>query len=349
MDVLDYRFASDNTAGICPEAWAALVQANHGQPASYSGDAWTSRARELLRATFETDCEVFFAFTGTAANALALAAICQNHQSVVCHEFAHIARAECGATGFFTGGAGLLTVPGADASLPPAAVESLLLAHPGTNDRKPRALSITQATELGAVYTLDQIGQLIELARKHNLNVHMDGARFANAVAALAEHRGVKPADLTWRAGVDVLSLGGAKNGSGMGEAIVFFNRRLAADFEYRRRQSGQLASKMRFISCQWVGLLQDGAWLRNAAQANAMARALAAELRRCSRLKVLVEPETNTVMVEIPSDIAAAIRVKGWFLKSHGGADSYRLMCSWATQSTDVDELIADLRTVTR
>ena len=238
------------------------------------------RACDLLRSVFETDCEVFFVFNGTAANSLALASLCQSYHSVICHDYAHVETDECGAPEFFSNGTKILVATGPQGKLDPAEVERVILKRTDIHYPKPRVLSLTQSTEWGTVYTVDELKALTGLAKRHGLAVHMDGARFANAAAALAARGGGKPADFTWRAGVDVLCFGGTKNGMDTTEAVVFFNRQLAREFDYRCKQAGQLASKMRFLSAQWVGMLQDGAWLRHAAHANQMAQKLAAALR---------------------------------------------------------------------
>jgi len=337
-------FASDNTAGICPEAWAALSEANRGCLASYGNDEWTLRACDMLRAVFETDCEVFFVFNGTAANSLALASLCQSYHSVICHDYAHVETDECGAPEFFSNGTKILVATGPNGKLDPAQVERVILRRTDIHFPKPRVLSLTQSTEWGTVYTIDELKALTGLAKQHGLAVHMDGARFANAVAALAQRGVVAPSDFTWRAGVDVLCFGGTKNGMATTEAVVFFNRQLAREFDYRCKQAGQLASKMRFLSSQWVGMLQDGAWLRHAGHANAMTRRLAAALRGIPQVSILVEPEVNAVFANMPPAVAAAMRARGWHYHNFIGAHGYRLMCSWNTSEADVDAFIADL-----
>lgn len=343
----DHHFASDNTAGICPEAWAALQQANLGREASYGDDPWTQRARELIRGVFERpDAEVFFVFNGTAANALALASACRSYHGVIGHEVAHILVDECGAPGLFTGGATLLPCPGEKAKLEPAAVERVLTRRSDLHFPKARVLSLTQSTEWGTVYRPAEIAALAGLARQHGLAVHMDGARFANAMAALTGE-GPTPADLTWRAGVDVLCFGGTKNGLNSTEAVVFFNPELARDFAWRGKQAGQLASKMRFATAQWVGVLADGAWLRHAAHANRMAARLAALLRAIPGIRLCLEPEVNAVFVHLAQPVAAALTARGWHFHGFIGDDGYRLMCSWDTREEDLQALVHDLRTV--
>ena len=259
------QFASDNYAGICPEAFAALAEANHGHAKSYGNDPWTEKAADLIREIFETRCEVFFAFNGTAANSLALASMCQSYNSILCHESAHIETAECGAPEFFSNGSKVLLLSGENGKIDPASIEGAVKKRTDIHYPKPRVLSLTQATEAGTLYSLDELKTVTETARELNLRIHMDGARFANAVSAL----GVAPKEITWQAGVDVLCFGGTKNGMPVGEAVVFFNTELAKEFDYRCKQAGQLASKMRFLSAPWVGMLQDGAWIQHAAHAN--------------------------------------------------------------------------------
>jgi len=253
--VIHRHFASDNYAGICPEAWQALEAANRDHAVSYGDDPWTSRAADLIRELFETDCEIFFVFNGTAANSLALASLCQSYHSILCHETAHVETDECGAPEFFSNGTKVLQVPGADGKIDPASIEQLVKKRSDIHYPKPRVVSVTQATELGTVYTREEIRAIGSRASTFGLRVHMDGARFANAVASL----GLLPKEITWQAGVDVLCLGGTKNGTHAGEAVVFFDRDLAREFDYRCKQAGQLCSKMRFLAVPWVGMLVCG------------------------------------------------------------------------------------------
>ena len=340
----DYTFASDNTAGMTPEALAAFTAANAGAVPSYGHDEWTRRAKELLGAVFETDCEVFFVFNGTAANAVALAALCRSYHSVICHNFSHVDTDECGAPEFFTGGAKVIPVAGPGGKLAPADVERAALKRTDVHYPKAGALSLTQSTEWGTVYSPDEVHALGAVAKKHGLAVQMDGARFANAAAALAG-RGARPADFTWRAGVDVLSFGGTKNGMNTTEAVVFFHREQAQEFDYRIKQSAQLASKQRFAAAQWVGMLETGAWLRHAAHANAMAQKLAAALRPLRGVKFIAEPEANGVFVELPRAATEALWARGWHFYRFIGENGYRLMCSWATAPETVERFAAELQ----
>jgi threonine aldolase len=342
--VHDYTFASDNTAGIAPEALAALHAANAGLAPSYGDDEWTSRAKRLINEFFATECTVFFVFNGTAANALALAQYCRSHHSVICHEMSHVDTDECGAPEFFTGGSKVVAVPGAGGKLTAAGLGGVFGRGHGIHYPKPGALSLTQSTELGTVYSPEEVKALTALAKTHALAVHMDGARFANAAAALAA-RGIAPADFTWRAGVDVVCLGGTKGGMNTTEAVVFFHREHAREFEYRMKQAGQLASKMRFASAQWCGMLEGGAWLRHAAHANAMAQKLAAALRAVPGVKLIGEPAVNGVFVELPPATVTALTARGWHFYRFIGEHGYRLMCSWATPPEAIDRFVADLK----
>ena len=340
----DYTFASDNTAGLAPEALAAFNAANAGHAPSYGDDEWTARAKRLISDFFGTECTVFFVFNGTAANAVALAQYCRSHHSILCHEMAHVDTDECGAPEFFTGGSKVIPLPGANAKLDPATVTAVFGRGHGIHYPKPGALSLTQSTELGTAYTPDEVKALATVAKSQGLAVHLDGARFANATAALAG-RGITPADFTWRAGVDVVCLGGTKGGMNTTEAIVFFNREHARDFDYRVKQSGQLASKMRFASAQWCGMLESGAWVRHAAHANAMAQKLAAALRAVPGVKLIGAPAVNSVFVELPPATYAALNTRGWHFYKFIGEHGYRLMCSWATPAAAIERFVADVK----
>ncbi len=337
------QFASDNTAGACPEALRAFTEANPGSTPGYGNDAWTQRASDLMREVFETDCEVFFTFNGTAANALVLAHLCRSYHSVIAHEAAHIETDECGAPEFFTHGSKLLLAPydpqqnERPGQLTPSGVRSLVEKRSDIHYPKPRVVSITQPTELGTLYTLDSVRAIGETCRELGLKLHMDGARFANAVAAL----GVSPAEVTWKSGVDVLCFGGTKAGMPVGDAVVFFDKRVAEEFDYRCKQAGQLASKMRFLAAPWVSMLEDGAWLRHAAHANAMAERLANGLAALDGVELIRRRDANAVFVSLSDKIATRLREGGvqYYSFIGGGA---RLMCSWATRPGEVDALLA-------
>ncbi|MFZ3484650.1 threonine aldolase family protein [Sphingomonas sp. 3-13AW] len=334
------QFASDNYAGICPAAWAAMAEANHGYVPAYGEDPWTQRASDSFRALFETDCEVFFAFNGTAANSLALAALCQSYHSVICSSSAHVETDECGAPEFFSNGSKLLVAQTDDGKLTPAAVRALATGRSDIHFPKPRAVTITQPTETGQVYTLDEIRALSATCRELGLRLHMDGARFANACAAL----GCSPAEMTWRSGVDVLCFGGTKNGMAAGEAILFFDHALAEDFDYRCKQAGQLASKMRFLAAPWVGMLESGVWLSNAAHGNECARRLAAAIADLPDVEPMFPVEANAVFLRAPEAVLAGLRARGWRFYTFIGGGA-RFMFAWDADLTRVDALAQDLR----
>ncbi len=335
------HFASDNYAGVCPEAWAALEKANAGHCVGYGDDEWTQQASDLIRDVFETDCEVFFVFNGTAANSLALASLCQSYHSILCHEYAHVERDECGAPEFFSNGTKVLLVPGADGKMDPDAIESCVKRRTDVHYPKPKAVTLTQSTELGTIYSVDEL-QAIGCRAKHlGLKLHMDGARFANAVASL----GVAPKEITWQSGIDVLCFGGTKNGTPVGDAVVFFNHELAQEFDYRCKQAGQLASKMRYLAAPWVGMLKDGVWLRHAAHANAMAARLDEGIRALPNLTPMFPRQANAVFVQMPAAVIQGMHQRGWRFYTFIGEGGCRFMCSWDTTEADVDAFLADLR----
>ena len=336
----EQQFASDNYSGICPEAFAAMEAANAGHAPAYGADVWTERAADGFRELFETNCEVFFAFNGTAANALALAALCQSYHSVICAESAHVETDECGAPEFFSNGSKLLVAGSSDGKLTPQAVSEIAGRRSDIHFPKPRVATITQSTETGRVYTPDELAALSAACRAAGLRLHMDGARFANACSAL----GGSPAEITWKAGIDVLCFGGTKNGMAAGEAIVFFDRALAEDFDYRCKQAGQLASKMRFLSAPWVGMLESGAWLRNAAHANACAQRLAAAVADVPDVRPLFPVEANAVFLAAPPALLDGLRARGWRFYTFIG-EGARFMFSWDSKPERIDALARDIR----
>lgn len=335
-----FDFASDNTAAICPPAWAALAEANGEAEISYGDDRWTRRLTERVREIFETDCEVFLIFNGTAANALVLAHLARSYHAVVCHEFAHSHTDECGAPEFFSGGAKLVPTAGANGKLDLESVRGALLRYRDVHSPKPRILSLTQATELGTVYRAEEILAIGEFARAHSLCIHMDGARFANAIAA----HDCPPKSITWQAGVDVLCFGGTKNGTAAGELVIFFNKDLAAEFDYRAKQGGQLASKMRFLAAPWVGLLDNDVWIANARHANECAGLLARKLENVLGIEPVFPREASAVFLRLPEQVASRLQGCGWRFYKFIEPDVYRLMCSWATTEEAIDAFVADV-----
>lgn len=341
------QFASDNYAGMCAEAMHWLTQANaNGHQPAYGDDVWTQRASDRIRDLFQTDCDVYFVFNGTAANSLALASMCQSYHSVICTPVAHIETDECGGPEFFSNGSKLLITEGDSPAgklgkLTPDAIEQLVTKRSDIHYPKPKVVSITQATELGTVYTVEEVRAISAIAKRRKLKLHMDGARFANAVATLGCH----PSEITWRAGVDVLCFGGTKNGLPIGEAVVFFDRDLSEDFAYRVKQAGQLASKMRFISAPWLGLLENNVWLNNAGHANAMAQRLYQGIQGIAGVKAAHAPQANAVFMHMPPAAVQALYAKGWKFYQFIAGGGCRLMCAWDTTEAAVDAFLADLR----
>jgi threonine aldolase len=341
---LKYHFASDNTASVAPEAWQALEKANSGYEPGYGEDSWTAKASDMIRDLFETDCEVFFTFNGTAANSLALATLCQSYHSIICHEMAHIETDECGAPEFYSNGTKVLLASGNNGRIDPEEVELIAKRRTDVHFPKPKVISITQATEMGTVYKPEQLQEIGELARKLSLRLHMDGARFFNALASLD----VSAKEISWQCGVDVLCLGGTKLGMPVGDAVVFFNKELANEFEYRCKQAGQLASKMRFLSAPWVGMLENENYLRHARHANKCAQSLASQLERFSDVELVAPVEANGVFAHLPDHLHESLKKSGWRYYNFIAKGGARLMCSWDTSEEDISNFIDDVSSAT-
>jgi threonine aldolase len=322
-------FRSDNVHGCAPEIAEALLRENHGTDTSYGGDAVTARVRERCREIFETDLEIFPVITGTAANALALSALTPASGAVLCHADAHILRDEEGATEFFAGGARIIPIEGADGKLH---ADDVRCAASGAS-----ALSITNTTEAGTVYSAVELRALHEAASE--LGVHIDGARFANAVVS----SGASPADLTWRSGVDLLSFGATKNGAIGAELIVVFRKDVAGELALRHRRGGHQPSKMRFISAQLEAYLANDLWLRNARHANAMAARLAQALATAG-IEVLRPVQANIVFVRFAPTLARRLNEEGFRFLDWPifGPDIYRLVAGFNTPPEAVDALAA-------
>lgn len=317
-----------------------MQEANRDHAASYGNDPWTAEATRLIREIFECDCEVFFVFNGTAANSLAITTACRPYESVLCHEHSHLLNDECGAPGFFSGGAALVPLPGEHGKLTANSVRHAATHRSDIHHSRVRTVSVTQSTELGTIYTPHELAAIGAVADDLGLYLHMDGARFANAIAAL----GVAPGKITREVGVDVLTLGGTKNGMAFGEALVFFDQDLARDFQFQRKQSGQLASKMRFAAAPWIGVLRDGAWLCHAAHANAMAASLESGLRQLSGVTIAYPRGANAVFAHLPAQVVEGLRNCGWhFYTDVGPGGAARLMCSWDTTPEDVAAFLRD------
>ncbi|RYX85957.1 low specificity L-threonine aldolase [bacterium] len=334
-----YEFASDNTAGMAPEALAALVEANSGFCASYGEDIYTRRAVDAFRELFGLPCEVFFVSTGTAANSLALSQLCRSHHAIICHEFAHIETDECGAPEFFNNGVKLLTTSGDNCKISPEAVRHLATNRTDVHFSRARALSLTLPTEAGTVYTLDELVALREAARENKLSIHLDGARFTNAVASL----GCPPRDIIEASGADVLCFGGTKGGFGLTEAVLFFNRELAEEFDYRCKQAGQLPSKMRLLSAPWATMLTDNHWLHYAQLTNNAAQRLE-KIFLANGLQAMFPVQANAVFVNLPLEVSTKLQEQGWHFYSFFETAS-RFMCSWNVGPDVLDAFERDLK----
>ncbi|MCA1635939.1 MAG: low specificity L-threonine aldolase [Acidobacteria bacterium] len=334
-------FASDNNAGVHPRVMEAVAGANDGgHVIAYGDDPYTARAEAAFREHFGEGAEVFFVFGGTGANVLGLQSLTAPHHAVVCAATAHVNVDECGAPEKFTG-CKLIALQTADGKLRPAQIEPCLARAGDQHHVQPKVISISQPTELGTVYTVEETRALSAFARERGLLVHMDGARLANAAAYL----GATLRELTAEAGVDVLSFGGTKNGMMYGEAVVFFDPQRARDFKFIRKQGTHLPSKMRFISAQFAALLAGGLWLSNAAHANHMARLLAAELARVPQLNLTQKVESNAVFARLPPEHIAAIQKEYFFYVWNEETSEVRLMASFDTTEEDIGELVRVIR----
>jgi len=336
------RFLSDNTASVCPEILEAIAAANHGLEVAYGEDPWTERLDEVLGEFFGTEVRAFAVATGTAANSLALANLAPPYGAIYCHPEAHIAVDECGAPGFFSGGAQLERLEGEHGKLTAEALAALLDGHSVTvHTVQPAAVSISQATELGTAYRPAEVTALCEIAHTHGLHVHMDGARFANAVT----HLGCHPGDVTWRAGVDVLSFGATKNGAMAAEAVVFFHLGLVRDFELRRKRAGHLLSKSRFVAAQLLAYVESGAWRRNAARANALAQSIG----EAAGKRLLHPVEANEVFVDVGAAGKSSLRAAGFEFYDWGppASGAARLVASWDQDERHVEALCAALAAI--
>jgi len=337
------NFASDNAYGADPEILKALAAASAGSTASYGEDRLTKELKARLATIFEREVAAFPVVTGTAANALALSTLCPQHGAVICHDHAHIAVDECGAVEFYTHGAKLALVEGVHGKLTPSAIERVLktFRKGDVHSVQPSVISITQVTESGTVYTLNEIAGIAAVAKAHGLKLHMDGARFANALA----HLGVSPAAMSWKAGVDALSFGATKNGALCAEAVVFFNPEDVRDFEYRRKKAGHLVSKMRFVSAQLVSYLENDRWLASAAHANALAKRLAQGLAAVPGAELAHPVEANALFVKLPDATIKKLRKGGakfydWAPLEHGQT-LIRLVTSFATPDADIERFL--------
>jgi threonine aldolase len=342
-------FSSDNAFGVAPEILEAISRANGGGVPSYGSDDITGRLTARFSEIFEHEVAVFPVATGTAANALALATLTPSHGAIFCHKDAHVNVDECGAPEMFTGGAKLIGIEGANGKVDAAAFKAALAAIPAgiVHHVQAATLTLTQSTEAGTVYTPAELGALVEIAEERKLSIHMDGSRFANAVVST----GLSPAQMTWKAGIDVLSFGATKNGALAAEAVVFFDPKMAADFAFRRKRAGHLFSKMRFLSVQLEAYVEGGLWLRLARHANDMAARLAAGLGQVEGGAVRFPVEANEIFVRLPAAALKHLRAAGatfhrWPMADDDAAGyTIRLVTSFATKPEDVDAFLAVIR----
>jgi len=333
------NFASDNTTGASPEILDAICRANDGQTMPYGDDAYTARAGDRIRDIFETDADVFLVATGSAANALALSTMTHSYGAILCHWLSHIYEDECGAPEFYSGGAKLIPLDGDGAKIDPAGLRKY--ASRGAGDVhmvQPMAASVTQLTEMGTVYSPDEVGSLSEICKSNSLKLHMDGARFANALVT----QNCSPAELTWKSGIDVLSFGASKNGALTSEAVVFFDKSMAREFEFRRKRGGHLFSKMRLLACQMEAYLADDLWLTNARHANAMAQRLKNGLLEFTGIEMPEGNDANMLFPRMVPDLTKALHADGFnFYDDRWGNDIVRLVTAFNTTPEQVDKFI--------
>ncbi len=333
-------FGSDNHSGISPEIMEAIASANVEHALAYGDDEYCRRTEQLFQDTFGSQARVYFVFNGTGANVLNIDAMCRSHHAVVCAETAHINVDECGAPQRIVG-CRLLTVPTPDGKLTPQLVKTQLHGFGFEHHSQPRAISITQPTELGTLYSLDEIRALANLAHSHNMYLHLDGARLANAAVAL----GCTFRQMTTDCGVDCLSFGGTKNGLLMGESAVILNPQLDVDLKYRRKQMAQLCSKMRFMAVQFEAYLTTGVWQRNAAHSNHMAQLLHNALLSIPQAKIMYPVQANSVFVKLPNKVWNALLNDYFFYLWDEEQDVVRWMCSFDTTEDDINNLIQALK----
>jgi len=334
-------FASDNVTCACPEVMEAVVAANSGIAESYGDDDWSSNLQKTLSDIFETTLVVFPAVTGTASNALALSALAPVFGKIYCHELAHINTDECGAPEFFTGGAKLIPLRGTNGRIDASDLSQTIRGTGNVHVPQPAVVSITQSCETGTIYQLDEIVAISKTAHDHGLKVHMDGARFANALVSLD----VSPAEMTWKSGIDVLTLGGTKNGCLAAEAVVFFKPELVGNFPFLHKRSGQLLSKMRFISSQLEAYLSGDVWLRNARHANAMAKNLSEGLASFSNIKLAYPTQSNEVFVNLPREVIDYLNNAGYDINEDElDGKTVRFVTAWNSELKDINALLETL-----
>ena len=334
-------FASDNVTSACPEVMDAIVAANSGIAESYGDDNWSYNLKKKLTDIFEIDVSVFPTVTGTASNALALSALAPVFGKIYCHELSHINTDECGAPELFTGGAKLIPMRSNNGRINVSELNKTIRGTGNVHVTQPSVVSITQSCETGTVYPLEEIQEISKIAHKHKMSVHMDGARFANAIVSLD----VSPAEMTWKSGVDVLTLGGTKNGCLAAEAIIFFKPEMVGNFPFLHKRSGQLLSKMRFISSQLNAYVSDDLWIKNAKHANAMAKILSEGLNHFSNIELAYPTQSNEVFVHLPRDVIDYLNNSGYDVNEEElDGKAVRFVTAWDTKLDDIENLLEKL-----
>ncbi|WP_416696111.1 threonine aldolase family protein [Candidatus Pseudothioglobus sp. Uisw_050_01] len=334
-------FASDNVTSACPEVMDAVIAANSGIAGSYGDDEWSLALKNKLSEIFETEVEVFLAVTGTASNALALSALAPVFGKIYCHELSHINTDECGAPELFTGGAKLIPMRSSNGRIDAGDLAETIRGSGNVHVTQPSVVSVTMSCETGTVYQLDEIKAISQIAHDNKMSVHMDGARFANALVSLD----LSPAEMTWKSGVDVLTLGGTKNGCLAAEAVVFFKPEMVGNFPFLHKRSGQLLSKMRFISSQLEAYLTDDVWLRNARHANAMAKILSEGLDSFANIKLAYPTQSNEVFVLLPRDVIDYLNSAGYDINEEElDGKAVRFVTAWNSELKDINDLLDTL-----
>ena len=336
------KFASDNVAGACPEVLDAIIKANDGDSTPYGNDQISTELQDKFSEIFEKEVIVFPTASGTAANALALATMTPSFGNVYCHKLSHINTDECGAPEFYTGGGKLVTLNGVKGKITAEELDQAISGKGIVHHTQPSSVSITQVCETGEVYQLDEIKKISEVTHKHNLSIHMDGARFANALVSL----NATPAEMTWKSGIDVLSFGATKNGCIAAEAIIFFKKDLVGNVAFLMKRAGHLLSKMRFVSAQLDAYISNDVWLRNAKHANKMGKKLSDGLKDHTDINLTYPTEANEIFATFPRNKIDNLNSEGYTInEDEWDGKAVRLVTAWNTKDNDVDEFLEILK----
>ena len=332
------KFASDNVAGACPEVLDAVIKANEGDSTPYGNDQISTELQDKFSEIFEKEVIVFPTASGTAANALALSTMTPSFGNIYCHKLSHINTDECGAPEFYTGGGKLVTLQGVKGKITANELDESITGAGIVHHTQPSSVSITQVCETGEVYQLDEIKKISDVTHKHNLNMHMDGARFANALVSLD----CSPAEMTWKSGIDVLSFGATKNGCIAAEAIIFFKKDLVGNVAFLMKRAGHLLSKMRFVSAQLDAYITNEVWLRNAKHANAMGKKLSQGLDQNKNIELAYPTDGNEIFVKIPKDIIDQLNSEGYTINDdEWDGKAVRLVTAWNTNLSDIETFL--------